>query len=427
MPHSYETRSGFTPTGRLHFGVNLVGPASELSFEQLRTLAQTAERGLFTLVTLDERYWLPEDPGAASTTDPAGSNDVATLLAALTAVTSNIGVAVAAAPDYDDPTDLAHRIASLDKLSGGRAAWQLLADGARHGRETADPDAAGPDTVGPDAAGPDAAGPDADQPDAEGIASADGRHGFVESVQRTWEAWEKPASGEAGPVETLGAFERGGQLYSVGLGALRSTAPRRSPVLIHAGGTSQERAFAVEHADIVTSAPANLGDALALRRDMVARSLDSGGANHVKIFQSATFILAPTEEEAVEKADWIRAHLPDSVWDRQAFIGSYSGVADLLQDFARSGAVDGFTLMPWLFPDELADIVNYLIPELQARGIYPSDYDAGTLRSNLGLPEGSSRGNRATHALPVIEVGDLGDVRLDLDLRMELIVQKLQA
>lgn len=413
MPNSIQTRSGFTPTGRLHFGVNLVGPASELGFEQLRTLAQTAERGLFTVVTLDERYWLPEDPGAASTTDPAGSNDVATVLAALAAVTSNIGVAVAAAPDYDDPADLAHRIASLDRLSGGRAAWQLLADGARYGRDAEDPDAVGPDT---------------EQPDAEGIASADGRHGFVESVQRTWDAWEKPASGEAGPVESLGAFERGGQLYSVGLGAIRSTAPRRSPVLIHAGGTSQERAFAVEHADIVTSAPANLGDALALRRDMVARSLDSGrGANHVKILQSATFILAPTEEEAVEKADWIRAQLPDSVWDRQAFIGSYAGVADLLQDFARSGAVDGFTLMPWLFPDELADIVNHLIPELQDRGIYPTDYAAGTLRSNLGLPEGSNRGNQATHALPVIEVGDLGDVRLDLDLRMELIVQKLQA
>lgn len=395
MNHTAASPQGFTPTGQLHFGVNLVGPAAELTFEQLRGMAQTAERGLFTLLTLDERYWLGDDPGAVSTTDPAGSSDVATLLAALAAVTNTIGLAVAAAPDNDDPADLVHRTASLDKISGGRAAWQLRADGARQGRD---------------------AGP-----------AADGcqREGYIDAAQRIWDVWD--AAGQdhpraaTGPVETLGAFQRDGQLYSVGVGALRQPGPRYRPVIIHGGESFADRSVALRHADVLTTAPAGISQALELRRDVVALGR---GANDVKIFQSATFILAQTAGEAEDKAQWLRGQLPESAWDASAFIGSYTGVADLLLDFARSGAVDGFSVMPWLFPTELTDIVNHLVPELQDRGIYPTDYAGGTLRGNLGLPAGGrAGGDRLAHALPIIEVTDLNDIHLDL--RMELIVQKM--
>lgn len=399
MTFNSASQTGFIPSGRLHFGVNLLGPAAHVGFDELRTLAQTAERGLFSLLTLDERYWLREDPGAVSATDPAGSNDVATLLAGLASVTRNIGLVAAAAPDYDDPADLTRRIAALDKVSSGRAAWHILADGAIYG---------------------DAAL----ELDNEGTTSADGRRVLIESTRRTWEASVKEEA--KGPVETLGAFERDGQLYSVGLGALRPFESPRGPVIIHDAESAQDIAPA-DFADVIISAAASLEEALTFRRDVVARSLDAGrGADAVKIIQAATFVLAPTAEEAAEKADWMREQLPDSVWDARTFIGSYAGVADLLMDFARSGAVDGFTVMPWLFADELADVVNHLVPELQARGAYPADYAAGTLRENLGLSaRGSGTKGSATHTLPVIEVGDLDDVRLDLDLRMEVIVQKL--
>ncbi|SEE02825.1 Flavin-dependent oxidoreductase, luciferase family (includes alkanesulfonate monooxygenase SsuD and methylene tetrahydromethanopterin reductase) [Arthrobacter alpinus] len=400
MTFNAASQTGFTPTGQLHFGVNLLGPAAQLGFDELRTLAQTAERGLFSLLTLDERYWLREDPGAVSATDPSGSNDVATLLAALAAVTENIGLVAAAAPDYDDPADLTRRIAALDSISARRAAWHILADGAIYG---------------------DAAL----ESDNEGIASADGRRSLIESTRRDWEALAK--EDPKGPVETLGAFECDGQLYSVGLGALRQCESSRGPVIIHDAESAQDVASA-DFADVIISVAASLEEALTFRRDVVARSLQAGrGADAVKIIQTATFVLAPTADEAVGRADWMREQLPDSVWDARTFIGSYAGVAETLLDFARSGAVDGFTVMPWLFANELADIVNHLVPELQARGAYPADYAASTLRENLGL---SGRGpgikGGATHTLPVIEVGDLDDVRLDLDLRMEVIVQKMQ-
>lgn len=395
MTHTSASSSGFSPTGQLHFGVNLVGPAASLNFEQLRTLAQTAERGLFSWLTLDERYWLGDDPGSSSRTDPAGSNDVSTLLTALAAVTTNIGLVAAAAPDDDDPEDLVRRIASLDKISGGRAAWNLLADASSYGKNDG------------------------------------GLVAFFAEAQRVWAAWREASplpKSPPEPAEAIGAFLRDGQLYSVGIGALKQSAPRYRPVIIHGSDSTQDRAFAAREADAITSAPASLTVALDFRRDMVARSLEAGrGANSVKIFQGATFVLAQTQDEAVEKANWIREQLPDCAWDESAFVGSYSGIADLLLDYARSGAVDGFTVMPWLYPSELTDMVNHLVPELQARGIYPADYEATTLRGNLGL---TSRGNtaegQATHTLPIIEVEDLEDIRLDLDLRMELVVQKLQ-
>ena len=410
MTNTDASHSAFTPAGHLQLGVTVLGPGADVSFEELRTLVQTAERGLFSMLTLDERYWLRGDPGALSATDPAGSNDVSTLLAALAAVTTNIGLVAAASPDYDDPASLTRRLDSLTRISGDRAAWQVLADGAIYGEEALEEELgeALEDTI-------------------EAPPSGGGRHALIESMRHQWKTWSR--SETQGPVELLGAFAHEGQKYSVGMGALRRSEPRGGPVLIHGAESAESLATATELAEVILSEAASLEGALAFRREVVARSLRAGrGANDVKIMQAATFIVAPTREEAIEKADWIREQLPESVWDERAFVGSYAHVADQLLDFARSGAVDGFNIMPWLFADELADLVNHLIPALQARGAYPTEYAADTLRGNLGLPDRTVTATvNTTHALPVIEVGDLGDVRLDLDLRMELIVQKLSA
>jgi alkanesulfonate monooxygenase SsuD/methylene tetrahydromethanopterin reductase-like flavin-dependent oxidoreductase (luciferase family) len=67
------------------------------------------------------------------------------------------------------------------------------------------------------------------------------------------------------------------------------------------------------------------------------------------------------------------------------FTGSYTAVADTLAEYARVGAVDGFNISPWLIPTGLDDIVNHLVPELQERGVYPTEYAGPTLRENLGL------------------------------------------
>jgi len=67
------------------------------------------------------------------------------------------------------------------------------------------------------------------------------------------------------------------------------------------------------------------------------------------------------------------------------FTGSYTAVADHLAEYARVGAVNGFNISPWLIPTGLDEIVNHLVPELQERGVYPTEYRGTTLRENLGL------------------------------------------
>lgn len=406
MTETHQSQTDFSPTGRIHLAVSLIGPPSELDFADLRTLAQTAERGLFSFLSLDQRYWLGDDPGTVAATDPAGSNDAATMLAAIAAVTTSIGVVVAAAPDYDNPAGLVHGVATLGKLSGGRAAWHMMADAGQDS-------AASAGTTG------------SELRDGGDGACTDSRRALLESAQRTWQAW-KPSQATTSAVAGLGAFEHQGHTYSLGLGMLGDSEVRDGPVLIHDGGSAPDNALAARHAEIVFTAPAGLEEALAFRRNMVASGMDAGrGANDLKIIQAATFILAATELEARSKAEAMRAQLPEGAWDDEAFVGTPSGVAEQLLNFARTGAVDGFVMMPWMFPNELADVVNHLVPELQRLGIYPRRYATNTLRGNLGIAADARQPVQpATLSLPVVEADELGDVRLDLNLRMELVVAK---
>ena len=68
-----------------------------------------------------------------------------------------------------------------------------------------------------------------------------------------------------------------------------------------------------------------------------------------------------------------------------SFVGTYDQIADRLQQYAEVGAVDGFNVSPYLIPTGLDDIVNGLVPRLQDRGIYPTEYVGPTLRENLRL------------------------------------------
>lgn len=60
-------------------------------------------------------------------------------------------------------------------------------------------------------------------------------------------------------------------------------------------------------------------------------------------------------------------------------------IADQLQEWFEQGAADGFNIMPPTFPDGLNDFVELVIPELQRRGIFRTEYEGSTLREHLGL------------------------------------------
>ena len=99
---------------------------SQTDFESFRRLAQTAERGLFAAFFLGEGLRLREHLGRVHELDVAGRPDGQTMLAALAAVTSRIGLVATQNTTYNDPVDLAHRLASLDLISDGRAGWNVV-------------------------------------------------------------------------------------------------------------------------------------------------------------------------------------------------------------------------------------------------------------------------------------------------------------
>jgi alkanesulfonate monooxygenase SsuD/methylene tetrahydromethanopterin reductase-like flavin-dependent oxidoreductase (luciferase family) len=99
------------------------------------------------------------------------------------------------------------------------------------------------------------------------------------------------------------------------------------------------------------------------------------------------------------------------------FTGSYVEIADRLEDYARTGAVDGFNISPWLVPSGLDEIVNHLVPELQGRGIYPTEYAGTTLREHLSLPVPVRSAEVPDDSAD--DDGGAGDVRLELAVRSQ--------
>jgi len=435
MSHTTE----FIPSGQLQLGVFFQGvnsgtvwkaaaSGSQTDFESFRRIAQTAERGLFAAFFLGEGLRLREHLGRPHALDVAGRPDAQTALAALAAVTTSIGLVATQNTTYNDPADLAHRLSSLDLLSGGRAAWNIVTtDNAWTGANFR-------------------RGGYLDHADRYTHAEA-----FVETAKRIWDAWD-----EDGPARRV---HHSGKHYSVDVTPRLPRSAQYRPVLFQAGDSPEGRDFAARQADVIFSAHPQLDDALDFRRDIVERTLRAGrGANDVKIMPASEFILAATPKEALAKKAWVRSQqigpeqaiayleqfwgrelqgydpdgaLPDidpaveetsetrgsgfhgakarqlaHQWRAEAaekglsirqfvsaktsrgdstFTGSYTEVADRLAEYARTGAVDGFNISPWLIPTGLDDIVNHLVPELQERGVYPTQYAGSTLRENLGL------------------------------------------
>ncbi|RJT74727.1 LLM class flavin-dependent oxidoreductase [Arthrobacter cheniae] len=454
-----------TPTGELQFGVFFQGvnsgtiwkaaeSGSQTDFESFRRIAQTAERGLFAAFFLGEGLRLREHLGQPHALDVAGRPDAQTMLAALASVTSHIGLVATQNTTYNDPADLAHRLSTLDLLSGGRAAWNVVTtDNAWTGENFR-------------------RGGYLDHADRYTHAEA-----FVETAKAVWDSWGPDAvarQGTNGSRPEGGASRRvhhQGQHYTVDISPRLPRSAQYRPVLFQAGDSPAGRDFAARQADVIFSGHPQFDDAVAFRADITARTVRAGRpADAVKIMPASEFILAATSAEAVEKQAWVRelqigpqqavayleqfwgrrldgwdphGPLPDvgpaveetsetrgsgfhgakaaeltAQWRQEAaekeqsilqfvrakagradasFVGSYSEVADKLAAYAAVGAVDGFNISPWLIPTGLDDIVNHLVPELQDRGVYPTEYRGYTLRENLGLavPERASVGEPA--------------------------------
>ncbi|PWH05473.1 F420-dependent methylene-tetrahydromethanopterin reductase [Brachybacterium endophyticum] len=426
--HPSHTPSGTIRLGVFYQGVNSTtvwkAPESgdQVAWESFERLITTAERGLFSAFFLGEGLRLREHRGVPLEFDVAGRPDAQTLLAALASITENIGLVATQNTTYNDPVDLARRFQSLDLLSDGRAAWNIVTtDNAWTGENFR-------------------RGGYIDHSERYVHAEA-----FVDVAKKIWRGED---------------VDHAGNHYHVRAGGKLPRSRQGEPVLFQAGISPEGRDFAARTADVIFSPFGDLERAIDFRHDIVERTLAAGrSADEVRIYPGAEFALAPTEAEAQDKLHWLRENqvgpeqaialleqywgrdlsefdpdgpLPDvkpevsesgvtrgagfqfkkaeeltREWREEAaekglsilefarsrqgsrgstFAGSYDGVADRLAEYARYGAVDGLNITPWLVPGGLDDIVDELVPRLQERGVYPTEYTGSTLRENLGLP-----------------------------------------
>ncbi len=417
---------------------------SQTDFESFRRMAQTAERGLFSAFFLGEGLRLREHFGRIHDLDVVGRHDAMTLLAALSGITDRIGLAATLSCTFNDPADLAYRLASLHTLSDGRAAWNMV---TTHNAWTGENFRRG------------------------GYLDTEDRYthaeSFVTAVFRIWDAW----SGELAQRRDAPAWVNDDSSLAIrddyyDIEVTRLLPPVRGgrPVTIQAGDSPDGREFAVRNANVIFSAHPEINDALTFANDIRARSRAAGRPeNDLKIFPGQSFILADTLAEAREKARFVQesqitpqtaVKYLENFWGRdlseydpdgpfpdvdpvvqvtgstrgsgfqlaksqelaekwraiatekgftlrefvtyqtgqgigRGLIGTPVSVADEIQRYVELHAVDGFNITPWLVPGGIDDIVNDLVPELQNRGLYRTEYEGETLRDVFGIPEDS--------------------------------------
>jgi FMN-dependent oxidoreductase (nitrilotriacetate monooxygenase family) len=414
---------------------------SQIDFASFAHMARTAERGRFDFFFLAEGLRLREQHGRIHDLDVVGRPDTLTLLAALTGVTTHLGLAGTLNATFHEPYELARQLATLDHLSGGRAAWNVVTssdaftgENFRRGGYLAHAD------------------------------RYDRARDVITTAVALWESWDpaEPAADRASGRYTrsadAGTFSYVGRHVDIQgrFGVPRS--PQRHPVIIQAGDSDPGRELAAATADAIFSRHSRPAAARMFYADVKGRLARHGrSADELKIIPAATYVVGDTAEDADERARHIRRQQVspqtailqlEQVWNRdlsaydadgplpnvdpdvesppisqgrarmypdpmataadwrrraearnlsirdlvievtgrQTFVGTPTRVADAVDDFVQSDAADGLILVPHLTPTGLDDFVDRVVPLLQERGSLRTDYEPGTLRDHLGLP-----------------------------------------
>ncbi|MFE9726261.1 LLM class flavin-dependent oxidoreductase [Streptomyces sp. NPDC005794] len=302
-------------------GSHPAAPARPFAPEEYASLVRGAEAGLLDFVTVE---------------DGPGRLDSALLLAHAATVTDLIGL-VPLGPATGDPETWATRIATLDRLSAGRA-------GVRPRATTSNPEHARLVAL--------LGTPEGDRRVAELFARAD------EFLAAATAAWGTAVH----PVQS------------------------RPPLAVLAHATVPYR-LAAAHADVVFVTPADTAGLVAIRKEVETLREEAGRpAGSLRVFADLNVVLAAGQEAADER----KARLDEAAGapftsDAAVFTGTPEGLADLLEEWFREGGADGFRLRPAVLPDDLDAIAAGLVPVLQRRGLFRTEYTARTLRGHLGL------------------------------------------
>ncbi|GAB7055103.1 LLM class flavin-dependent oxidoreductase [Paenibacillus sp. YK5] len=384
-------------------------------------LAQTAERGKFDLLFLDHTS-IGEHLRAAGR-EPGLLLEPFTLLGALASITKHIGLGAAISTSVMEPFAAARQLAVLDHLSGGRTAW--LASTVEH--------------LGPKRR---LGGP----PELSGRELIERQQEFVEVAGRLWDSWEEGAvvidreQGRYIDSDKVHLIHHVGKHFSVRGPLSIPRPPQGHPVRIGLCSTSdnwQEPDF--DSIDILFSSQSFIGDAAhAYARVKKRSSLLGRSPDKLKVLTTVLPILGETEEKAGKIASEFReliepeaglailsdllnsdltgypvdGPLPDipglskaikaagleglslrelsrrilELKGTKVFVGTPEQLADWMEAWYHDYGSDGFHIQPSVLPSGLEEFVEQVIPILQHRGLFRTEYTGKTLRDHLGLP-----------------------------------------
>ncbi|MGW3953193.1 NtaA/DmoA family FMN-dependent monooxygenase [Streptomyces sp. NPDC004752] len=415
---------------------------SHIEFASFAHFARTAERAKFDFLFLAEGLRLREQGGQIYDLDVVGRPDTFTVLAALAAVTDRLGLTGTINSTFNEPYEVARQFASLDHLSGGRSAWNVVTswdaftgENFRRG----------------------------------GFLPQDERYQrakeFLATANELFDSWHGDeiladrATGTFLRDARAGAFVHRGRHFDIHGRFNVPRSPQGRPVIFQAGDSEEGREFAAASADAIFSRYATLKEGQAFYADVKRRLAAHGRRrDQLLILPAATFVLGDTDAEAEELARAVRRqqvsgataikHL-EFVWNRdlsgydpdgplpeidpnvdeehisrgraqvrmyrdplatarewrelaaankwsirdlvihtgnrQTFVGSPATVARAIDDFVQADASDGFILVPHITPGGLDVFADTVVPLLQERGVFRTDYEGPTLRDHLGL------------------------------------------
>jgi FMN-dependent oxidoreductase (nitrilotriacetate monooxygenase family) len=413
-------------------------PEAFLDLEYYVDWARTAERGKFdTLFLADELYvWDRFESGVEYSSNVRP--EPFTLLGALAAVTDRIGLAATVSTTYNEPYHTARKVASLDFLSKGRAGWNVVTSASDEEARNF--------------------GRDRNMDHATRYERSREFVDVVRGLWDSWDddaLVRDKATGRFADPAKLHNLEHRGRHFAVRGPLNIARPPQGYPVLFQAGASEAGRDLAAATADAVFTLTGPVDRLRDFYADVKERAAGYGRSpDNVKVLPMLIPVIGATLAEAREKADELYALTPESlaldllshyleidlagrkldealgfipdatgtnqsesVYERVARIaadrsvtlgeiyrrlfddrvryGTPEQIADYMQECFENEAADGFLIMAPYLPAGLREFVDLVVPLLQARGLFRTEYESSTLRGHLGLERPDSSYERS--------------------------------
>jgi len=397
-----------------------------IDLEFYKQSAITAERGKFDMIFLADSNSIPSIADVEKSVSFVYP-DALTVISMLAGVTDRIGLAGTVSTTFNEPYNLARRFATLDHLSKGRAAWNVVT-----GTKEAEARNFNSSSL------------------LEHSKRYERAREFLHVASALWDSWEddavikdkqKPRFADTSRVH---AINHKGDNFRVDGPLNIPRTPQGRPVIIEAGTSNDGQRLAAETADVVFTASESKADSINYYRQLKDQLQQFGREDQdIKVMPGILTFIGDTVDEAKEKErvfntlldanaailnlsklmntdlsgypiDEPLPELPREGNTSRAIMimdmgkatgmtirelglhfavarghltitGTPEQVADIMEDWFLNDACDGFNIMAPLLPNDLIDFVNKVVPILQSRGLFRKEYEGNTLRDHLRL------------------------------------------